>query len=351
MSIYDSMLTAGAGAARQEGDRFVAAAVKAVEDPLKTEVLGLTAKLSTAQTALEDAAIERTQLEKTIEALKAQIPGVEPTRPTVGTPGKVTNISTIADANAVSGRHIVGPLKFLSGATEADIVDVTADISEGTYTSTVNVIQVDAQAIFGRFKITKIKIAAARPSPYFAGGIGGQNLIVSDFDISGTIDGFKLNSSDAIVSNGVIHDLSQYEPGTPGVQHADGSHNEAFEVTSMRSLEIVDVRVDLGERTVAGSHSGLMVLGTVPGRLRSVGNFWSAAVPWNVVNDGTIAGLEVAGDRFARGPVGPYPTPTSAVWAGESIIAKTTVRTHIQAALTAGKSALIGGGAVTVKKG
>lgn len=119
----------------------------------------------------------------------------------------------------------------------------------------------------------------------------------------------------------------------------------------MRSLEVIDVVVDIGARTVAGSHSGLMLLGTVPTRLRTVGNTWTAAVPWNFVNDGTITSLEIIGDGFGKGPVGPYPTASSAVWAGESIIAKTTVRSQILTALTAGKSTLIGGGAVTVKKG
>lgn len=304
------------------------------------------ATLAASQTAW---AAEKTQLEQTIEALKASQPGPVPVRKSIGTPGKVTNITTIGDANAISGCHIVGPLKFLSGATEADIVDVTADISEGTYTSQVNVIQVDGQAIFGRFKITTITISTANPSPYIAGGIGGQNIIVSDFDISGTVDGFKLNNSDAILSHGFIRNLAQFGPGTVGVQ-SDGSHTDGIEATSMRSLEVVDVTADIGVRTVAGSHSGLMLLGTVA-RLRSIGNVWSAAVPWNVVNDITITSLDIAGDRFAQGPVGPYPTSTSAVWAGESIIAKTAARTQIAAALTAGKSTRIDGTPVTIKRG
>lgn len=264
-----------------------------------------------------------------------------PTQKTYGTRGVQSNITSRAGFDAMQGKLIFGSVNMKIPAGESWVLEGANGLLDGTFLQRG-----------GSFGIIGGEWGAADPAKP-THGFNVENATLRGVTTEGFVD--SVNFVGHLITVGCLFGLlAQYAPWTPGLplQHLEsGSH--ADEVAAGAGAQSW---TDYGSILRPGpwrygSVSCIMLAPGLPG-LRLYGTTIDGQVGMNVGPDAAFPDLRLDGTLWARGPVGPWPTPKSAAWNGESIIARATPRAQLAAALAAGNNRVIGTTlAPTIKRG
>lgn len=326
----DELVSAGEAAAEAKLEEIIAREKEPIEQEAEQARLEAGAAVTDLATKTSEWAAERLALNEEIKRLTSNT--LPPERPTFGTPGEKTRITS---PMVLAGKNIVG---WLEVATNDFILDdFQLDVSTSGATS-VSGIAIDTRySVMGRTIISRGLVGSSRPSALTYGIVGG-NLIVEDLEIRDVVDGVNAHSGSFTARRVKGHSLGQYATDP---KHTDGSHGDLFAFgTGILDVLIDDCDLDAGVKTVAGSLTGLMLSPGVPRSLHIYRTTIQGGHP--AIN--MAAATTLTDVRLVDVLLGPDPE-----FGGAGIIAKSAQIDLVKAGMV--RTTMLDGSPVVFKKG